>query len=471
MTKKLVLSIILLLAFSLSINVAHAQIEVTSESGTRQVYHTDLAEYKIKVTNNQDFKDSIKVRAVDIEYGQLMFPYGNIAILNPGQSKIIPVVFSPPRDVKIGSYALEILAISTTDPSVRASTYLRFDILSENPQLDVTIASRKELSPGELEVNVIVKNSGIISQHNVTGKIRLLNQEDGFALDFIKSGDTQIVFNKIYTIPSNYLGGHEIIVELYQNGNFLSEKRDTLSILPNEDLEILTNPAKGILSFANTITITNKGNVEVADRYVAPITSLKKHFLSASPVPLVKDNEEATQLVWTYSLSPGESITLAYKVSYLPLVLICLLIIGGAFAYTKYFMIPYSVEKQAAKDPSGENAIKINILVRNNTNTSVKSVKLTDIVPTPLKLVEDFGTAVPDVIKREDGKVNMFWNLGGFAPQEERLISYKVRSSLSILGRLTIPSAKIKVKPEQGRSKLFTSNKVFLKGVIEIPDE
>ena len=114
---------------------------------------------------------------------------------------------------------------------------------------------------------------------------------------------------------------------------------------------------------------------------------------------------------------------------------------------------------------------EINILVRNNTNTSVKSVKLTDIVPTPLKLVEDFGTAVPDVIKREDGKVNMFWNLGGFAPQEERLISYKVRSSLSILGRLTIPSAKIKVKPEQGRSKLFTSNKVFLKGVIEIPDE
>jgi len=471
MKRRLAFIIVVLLAFSLSASAVNAQIDITNELVENNIEDQGYVKYQITVTNRQDFSDTIKVRAIDIQYGQLIFPQGNGMTLSARESITIPATFIPPSDIKIGSYALEVMALSKKDPSIRESTYLRFDILSELPQLKVTIESSEASAPGEYEVNLILENEGSIGQNNISGVIKTLNQEASFSLDKIEAKATKLVSTEIFSIPSNAIGDHHVTVELYQNGKFFSEDTKPLSILPQTNLDILSDDIEKLLSFSSTVTITNIGNVPIEDRFSTSIDNFDTHFLSTTPIPLLRDAGGQTDLIWTFSLNPGESIILAYKVSYLPLALLIVLIIAGGFTYTKYFVNPYLVTKDVTKDPHGENALKINLHVKNNTRTDAEHARLMDVVPTPLKLIEDFGTIEPDVVKRKSGGANMLWELGSLASKEERVISYKVKSSMSVFGRLTIPSAKLKIKPSKGKSKLYRSNKVFLKGRVDIKEE
>ena len=51
------------------------------------------------------------------------------------------------------------------------------------------------------------------------------------------------------------------------------------------------------------------------------------------------------------------------------------------------------------------------------------------------------------------------WDIPELAPGEERLISYDIRSKLSIIGSFTLPRAKIKFTKD-GKDKIIFSNSV-----------
>ena len=56
----------------------------------------------------------------------------------------------------------------------------------------------------------------------------------------------------------------------------------------------------------------------------------------------------------------------------------------------------------------------------------------------------------------------MVWNLPTVEPYEERIITYKIKSKLSIVGGLTLPAAYLKYKPRNGREQIILSNKYSL---------
>jgi len=74
-------------------------------------------------------------------------------------------------------------------------------------------------------------------------------------------------------------------------------------------------------------------------------------------------------------------------------------------------------------------------------------VKIVDVVPSIAEVRKEFaeGTLKPSSILKHSSKGTILkWDIPELAPGEERLISYDIKSKLSIIGSFSLPRAKIK---------------------------
>jgi len=80
------------------------------------------------------------------------------------------------------------------------------------------------------------------------------------------------------------------------------------------------------------------------------------------------------------------------------------------------------------------------------------------------KLVKNFGTVVPSQIISTKSGTRLIWKFDSFAPQEERMLSYELKSEIHVIGKLQLPQAKLlQRKGKQVLSKVF-SGKIKIVG-------
>jgi hypothetical protein len=101
------------------------------------------------------------------------------------------------------------------------------------------------------------------------------------------------------------------------------------------------------------------------------------------------------------------------------------------------------------------------IEVRNRSGHRINNVKLLDKIPRIVELVEEHGvgTLRPAKVLRQDASGSLLsWNLNELDRYEERVVSYRIRTKLSIVGRLHLPVAQVKFERHPGRTRSTRSN-------------
>ena len=86
-------------------------------------------------------------------------------------------------------------------------------------------------------------------------------------------------------------------------------------------------------------------------------------------------------------------------------------------------------------------------------------------MPRIAELIKDneVGTIAPEKVTRHERKGTLVrYEVGDLMPYEERLISYRVKSSLSILGGVSLPVAVSKFKTDAGKDRTTQSNKASI---------
>ena len=112
----------------------------------------------------------------------------------------------------------------------------------------------------------------------------------------------------------------------------------------------------------------------------------------------------------------------------------------------------------------GISKIKVAIYLRNRTSKPVSDVVLIDKIPTIANLLVDdsVGIVKPQkVIHGKSRKTLLKWNLGSLEPFEERILTYKIKSKLSIVGGLGLPPARVKFLMHDDKEKFSVSNNPF----------
>lgn len=233
------------------------------------------------------------------------------------------------------------------------------------------------------------------------------------------------------------------------------------TIISYEDFMQDSVDERTTLKTIRTITLTNNGNSQYIDKYRMPTNLIHSLFTTSQPESL----KLGDSLIWDLNLQKGETKTIIITTNYRPLAFLLLAMAVLVIAYF-IFRSPIVMTKQAVVSGTREGGIsdlKILLIVKNRSNKKVKSVNIIDLIPriAALKQDQEIGTVMPDKTIHNDLQGTLLkWNIDQIDAHEERLISYKIQSKLSILGGVTLPVAVARFITERGKTRNSNSNKV-----------
>ena len=162
-------------------------------------------------------------------------------------------------------------------------------------------------------------------------------------------------------------------------------------------------------------------------------------------------------------LSPGEEYRIIYEVSVWNVVLVfSILIVILVYLFTQIFKVDIKKSYRARKPLTKESEVCVTLEVKNRGRKEIKNVVVVDYVPSIMKVVEKFETLRP-MIRKIRGGTQLVWKLGTLSPGDERIITYRVKPIVDILGTIRLPKAYIKYSGKKGEVKKVLSKTLFLR--------
>ncbi len=462
---------LLVLAFLFAfVPASAADISLDYTAANNNVAYNEAAKYTITVTNNQNEADSICLKTPD--WGTAVFSDYIVGLAAKSSGKVT-LQITPPSDVYIGQYAIEVAARSCTKPEISNSVLLKVTVNSELPHIQPVVDLPHGLRPHEYDMNLILKNAGSDKVDNLRGTVYSdLFGEKEFAVESVDGQGAKVALRARVSISSKAkIGPHLVYVDVYQGDKLIKKHTERVEIVSEENIVPEVSVRKGIISKTYKIVLENKGNLAVDDYYFVSLPGWTRFFLSTQPKASVSKNlAEGSGIIvlWVYSLGPAEKTTVAYTISYLPiLILLIVLGVAGYSVFGKFrneFVVTKSVVKEGAE-------LKVKIAVKNKSDKQITGITISDYVPTPLRLVKNFGTLNPTAIKKESGAVKVTWRFDVVYPNEERLLVYGLKTSLGFVGNATLPAAELKFKSKEGRQRTMRSNTAAVKGKVSVSED
>ena len=231
----------------------------------------------------------------------------------------------------------------------------------------------------------------------------------------------------------------------------IEQKMEIISLMP--PFEVMSDEETKYLKTSKILTVKNLGNVRNTQTVKEPV-SLWSALFTGSDGKMLRE-EEQRYLTWEMSLGPGESVEIPVTVNYriIAYVLAALLLFAGFYFYVQS---PISIQKTAITSRSNEDGtlseVKITLELRNHSKKLIKEVLVTDLVPSIANIDRglELGTLKPQEIKHAKEGTKVVWSLAELDGHEQRLITYKIKAKLNILGTFSLPRATVEFKRKKG---------------------
>lgn len=233
----------------------------------------------------------------------------------------------------------------------------------------------------------------------------------------------------------------------------------------NTELSVEPKVNKGFFTITKTITIENKGNQNIEDIIKSERGIVSGLFTKTEPEARTVEIEGIKYYSWDLNVDPTVKSSITITTNYQPIVWIIILII-------LVFVVKYMVKSKVRvfkrstsleMSEGGLSKIKILLTIRNDTGKPIKNIEVRDVIPHIANIKKEFpmGTLKPDKILMHKSKGTIVkWKIEELDTSEERIIKYEIKTKLSIVGSLTLPSAKVIYKTGRGRERTVTSDKL-----------
>ena len=474
--KKILLFFLLIFSIypSLAVEVKVSEEFVTAPTG-------NVTYVYVNVTNDQSFEDT---------YSLTVFPYYMLGItaelekysitLAPGETGTLRLSFTVPDCAEEASVSFKITATSSTDNSIKDSTSV---IVSTVRKFPVCISSLNLdnylIDPGEkVKISVTVTNpsdtiSSSFTLETSVWKSAELIKKFVDRIDAVKGKGSVTVENTFETGKYDPPGFYTVKVEMKnQLGEVVSSKETSFKIITlnaSENMNFLKIEKAvkyGIISQRVEIVVRNDGNVVTLPTEISEsVPDFMENFFYPKTEPEeIERKENRVVYKWIVPpLSPGEEYRIIYEVSVWNVVLVfSILIVILVYLFTQIFKVDIKKSYRARKPLTKESEVCVTLEVKNRGRKEIKNVVVVDYVPSIMKVVEKFETLRP-MIRKIRGGTQLVWKLGTLSPGDERIISYRVKPIVDILGTIRLPKAYIKYSGKKGEVKKVLSKTLFLR--------
>lgn len=439
------------------------------------------ASFRVVITNNEAEAITMRLFITGPYMMSWMQNYEYYPIIvQPEQSYAIPIQIIPDVNADIGVYEYTVSGDVHYGEETREMkpTTFTMKVMEDVDELEMGALTirlsldRQEYTPGDEVSGTLTMSDVRIPITTVLLNVQLL-ASDGEANPVEQQWDTPFTQDPFTTSinlpldehipPDSYL----VKVTVTSDQTILGTVQSWIEVSTVSNVAQHRDVDTGILGRTIRITLENAGNVLENGTVTERVNWFDK-LLTSTP----KENRPAIDkaqdsffsdylLQWEYAdLAAGEItiVPYTYSVSYLPIVLLVLLvlILIGATIHT---MSPVSIEKNVIKQSLGTKALKAKIAlnVKNVSGRPLKEVTLIEYIPALAK-PDDFGTIQPANIQNRAGSKIVQWDLNSLKPKEERLITYTLVTNYGVLGRVALPAAVVRYTLPSGKRSSTRSN-------------
>lgn len=438
------------------------------------------AEFELTITNPNNFEDKFRISVSDVEWSAqsdpLYYYFSGVDVPAFG-SQAVKLLLKPTAAFPPG---LRVVAIDVSSVKGKQSqtlpTFVNIRSAHQLIQEYLAAVSRiVEIPPQidprnefEVRVNLINRNPKNISELRValssisTGLIR---KEIVTNLQPLES---KSVSAKVQLDPLTPPAKDTLKVVIFIDDKPLEPTIfEKFEVISYSEIRPLKSGKKGsFLRWVNETTYVNDGNIR-GTRIVESGTSfLRSLFTTSTPRSYSISKGGSSYEAWELSLEPQETITITEVESYRSILYLLILAVVF-FGLYRFFQSPVRLIKEASAISYKEGGIsELKVILRIKNRSADPYVKLTvmDRVPMIAEVEHDsMGTLKPATIFNSGRGSVVKWELESIDRNEERILAYKIRSKLSILGTFVLPKGSLRFFTEKNVKFVTHSNTVTIK--------
>jgi len=467
--RKIILLLIILLISLFSVSAA--QIEVSHNLLTKEVYPGESAKINLIIRNNQATDDFFKVEPNALEmypllpfsaFKDVMPPIRSQVDISAHQEAVLPFDIYIKDDVEPDrSYTLNFNIRSAKNELIKIKYPVTVDVVSPAELVKITTDMPDEIIPGkEVVFSVTFRNNANL----IVDPAELYIDSDLFSKQYSeKLYASPYEIKKVLKFtpdPTAKAGTYQLGVRVFKGKTLRGKLIKNFEVKANPDVLSKVETSSGFLTRTITVTKSNKGNIDIDESYELPITWFQKMMTSFSQEP---HKISPGKVGWIFPLEPGAEHTLTIYTDYRILFFSLVVLFIATVALIYYIRRGVLVRKEIFKIKNTKGIVselKVLIHIVNRTPKPIKDVKVVDILPNILKLAKDFGTLKPNKVQQGEKSSRLIWDIDELEPKEERIISYKVRPGIHIIGRIELPATLLRYR-DKGRKIIdVKSNRV-----------
>lgn len=262
-------------------------------------------------------------------------------------------------------------------------------------------------------------------------------------------------------------GVHPLLVEVIIDNRTVSEQRSEFEIVDFSTVEQEVLIDSSFFKTTTTFNIRNDGNVDANATIAYPSSALSQPFISSSNNYAVAEVDGVRSLVVNQTLAPLEQSSITYVENYRLLVLLFLLIIASGIGYV-LLRSPLVLDKEAEHSgdvDEGKSEIKVRLFLKNRSSKTLRNLRVIDRISgmAEVQKQESIGTLKPSKVLKKKGQGTLIrWDLDTLEPFEERIVTYRVHTPLTLVGDVTLPAVKVKFDGDSGRERTAHSQEVVI---------
>jgi hypothetical protein len=223
----------------------------------------------------------------------------------------------------------------------------------------------------------------------------------------------------------------------------------------------------GLLLQTIEIKVKNNGNEPVSNVYVhETIPSYLQIFFYPIDKPISLPAVSGNNLIYSWlipTILPGEVKIVSYQIAIWNAVLVIVgIILFALIAFRYVFTIRIVKNYKKFATVAGPKEIQVQLEVRNRTRHIHKDVIVRDFVPSTAHVIEQFATLKPTVRKALGG-TELLWKFETLRPREERIITYRIKPAMEIIGEILLPKASIRYVDRSRQLRRSVSKNVEIK--------
>lgn len=461
MTKTYKGLLILITAFILMLKIAYAaSFDVKVTSIKDKIVVDEVAEFNVTVQNNLDTDEEFTIKKAGYPFWDMYIkPLQNpITLKVPAQgSSSIKLFVDPLYITSVDTYTLDVgVVLDRTGEEQKVP--ITVGIKSTEPLIGgyiPTILTSTSISPEkidpreEITIKIVLNNQNVLDYHNLTIKIESNLFKDELYVPLGPKEDKTIEVTKrldAMTPPQQ----DRLVVAIFKDNrlivspivkDFEIKEYVTQKEIPKE--QSFLKIRKGIKVTSNNHQY--KGVVKIE---TAPIKSL---LVTTYPrAETIKENGKQ-YLVWQIELGKDNTMSVYTTENYRPIVVIVVLAIAAVVLYF-LFRSPIVVRKGIANVGMSEGGVseaKVVVRVKNRSAKQITNIEVTDNVPHIAHVEKELsiGSMQPHAVLQHPKKGLMIkWIIETLEAGDERVLSYRMKSRLSILGEFNLPVATARTK-------------------------